>query len=512
MAISKQKGGMGFRGFSDFNKALLGKQCWRMLTDENSLLGKIFKGRYFPNCSFLEASAGHQPSYAWRSILSARELVHGGSRWAVGNGNKINIWKDNWLPGHSNPKFCSPINTLSESATVSELIDFDLMRWNVNVIQQVFSPYEAGIISSMPLSSRLPEDKLVWPAEKNGIFSVKSAYHILCNTNLSHLPTSSSHSLSKLWKRIWSLHLPTRVRNFIWRLAKNIIPTRGNLRWRGVPLDTICPLCFQDSETTDHLFMNCPLVQQVWFLSPLGARPPPDSDSINWLQTWLESKEVLASQLFCTLLWKIWFFRNQTIFKLLAFDPLTVVSSAQSFVNEFNSVQPQTARKSIRLGQLSWEAPPENFLKMNIDAGCRQDGKVFWGLVIRNHKADVMFAATKETDMVAEPVVAEVLGFRWGLQVATERRLSHVIFELDAQVVVNCFKGISVLSSISPFIRDCHDLYANMADVSVVFTSRYCNEAAHELAQAAKTLGTRTWEGNSENPLVWTLFVFVLFS
>lgn len=89
---------------------------------------------------------------------------------------------------------------------------------------------------------------------------------------------------------------------------------------------------------------------------------------------------------------------------------------------------------------------------------------------------------------------------------ATERRLSHVIFELDAQVVVNCFKGISTLSSISPFIRDCHDLYANIAYVYVVFTSRYCNEAAHELAQAAKTLGTRTWEGNSQNPLVWPLF------
>jgi len=51
-----------------------------------------------------------------------------------------------------------------------------------------------------------------------------------------------------------------------------------------------------------------------------------------------------------------------------------------------------------------------------------------------------------------------------------------------------------------------------MTDVSVVFTSRYCNEAAHELAQAAKTLGTRTWEGNSKNPLVWPLFDSVLLS
>lgn len=279
---------------------------------------------------------------------------------------------------------------------------------------------------------------------------------------------------------------------------------------RGVPLDTICPLCFNDLETTDHLFMRCPLVQQVWFLSPLGARPPPDSDSIMWLLFWLESKEVLASQLFCTLLWKIWFFRNQTIFKFLPFDPLAVVASANSFVFEFNSAQPKSASNRLRLN--SWEAPPVGYLKVNIDAGCGHDGKVFWGQVIRDHNANVVAAVSKKSDLVADPVVAEVLGFRWGLQVAAERNLSKVIFELDAQVVVNCFHGLSVLASITPFIRDCHDLYANMADVSVVFINRCCNEAAHEIAQAAKTLGSCTWEGNSQNPLVWSLFSSGLLS
>jgi hypothetical protein len=76
LSISKVKGGMGFRGFSDFNKALLGKQCWRLLTEGKSLMGRIFKSRYFLRSNFLEASIGYQPSYAWRSIFTARELVH----------------------------------------------------------------------------------------------------------------------------------------------------------------------------------------------------------------------------------------------------------------------------------------------------------------------------------------------------------------------------------------------------------------------------------------------------
>jgi hypothetical protein len=71
------KGGMRFRSFSDFNKALLSKQCWRLIKDENSLMGKIFKGRYFPRGKLLYASTGYQPNYAWRCILSARD-----SKWS----------------------------------------------------------------------------------------------------------------------------------------------------------------------------------------------------------------------------------------------------------------------------------------------------------------------------------------------------------------------------------------------------------------------------------------------
>lgn len=113
---------------------------------------------------------------------------------------------------------------------------------------------------------------------------------------------------------------------------------------------------------------------------------------------------------------------------------------------------------------------------------------------------------------MAEAVVADVLGFRWGLQVAAELNLNKVIFELDAQVVINCFKGLSVLSSLSPYIWDCHELYANMVDVSVFYISRACNEVARELAQAGKTLGSCTWEGNTLNPMVRSLFSSVLSS
>ncbi|KAL5547784.1 hypothetical protein UlMin_003015 [Ulmus minor] len=77
-----------------FNKALLAKQGWRLIRFPDSLVGKVLKGCYFPNCSFLEAKIGGSPSYTWMSIWWGRELIEMGSRWRVGSGDMIRVAED----------------------------------------------------------------------------------------------------------------------------------------------------------------------------------------------------------------------------------------------------------------------------------------------------------------------------------------------------------------------------------------------------------------------------------
>jgi hypothetical protein len=78
MGRSKAKEGLGFRDLVIFNKALLAKQGWRLMQDSNSMAAMIIKAKYFPHSSFREAQLGSKPSYAWRSILNARELLFEG--------------------------------------------------------------------------------------------------------------------------------------------------------------------------------------------------------------------------------------------------------------------------------------------------------------------------------------------------------------------------------------------------------------------------------------------------
>jgi hypothetical protein len=76
-------GGLGFRDLIKFNAALLAKQGWRLTNNDMSLFYRVFKSKYFPDCSWLEENPKQRGSYAWQSIMSSRHVVLKGSRWRV---------------------------------------------------------------------------------------------------------------------------------------------------------------------------------------------------------------------------------------------------------------------------------------------------------------------------------------------------------------------------------------------------------------------------------------------
>jgi hypothetical protein len=45
---AKSKGGMGFKNLRVFNEALLAKQGWRLITNPQSLVARMFKAKYYP--------------------------------------------------------------------------------------------------------------------------------------------------------------------------------------------------------------------------------------------------------------------------------------------------------------------------------------------------------------------------------------------------------------------------------------------------------------------------------
>ena len=220
--MPKSSGGLGFKLLKPFNLALLAKQGWHLQVGKHSLVFKVFKAKYFPDCDFVNASMGNNPSYIWRSLMAAQRVVEQGMRWQVGNGTNIRVWGDKWLPNSSSHMVISPRVNVSPDFRVSELIDSNNACWNSGLIEQLLLPCEVDTVKCIPLSTRLLADKLIWAETNNGLFTVKSAYKvavdILAASPLGSSGSSSDESnMKRFWKRVWKLDVPHKIRHFVWR-------------------------------------------------------------------------------------------------------------------------------------------------------------------------------------------------------------------------------------------------------------------------------------------------------
>ena len=145
---------MGFKEIEKFNDALLAKQVWRLINNPSSLCYWVFKVRFFPDCSILESRESFVGSYAWKSLLSPRDVIWKGMIWCVGNGDSMRRKGDRWLPNQACCFVISPLPQVDDDTRVSSLIDQDSFAWKVSLVKELFLPHEADMILGIPLSFR----------------------------------------------------------------------------------------------------------------------------------------------------------------------------------------------------------------------------------------------------------------------------------------------------------------------------------------------------------------------
>lgn len=129
--------------------------------------------------SFKEAQLGSRSSDAWRSIMATKDIIEKSFRWNIGNGKRVHIWDDRWLPTPESFKVVSSQGLHTEVEMVSSLIDAERRDWNVAMVKNTFLPHEVEFILGIPISSRLSKDSLTWAWTPNGRFTMRSAYQVV---------------------------------------------------------------------------------------------------------------------------------------------------------------------------------------------------------------------------------------------------------------------------------------------------------------------------------------------
>lgn len=159
--------------------ALLGKQGWRLMSNPNSLVARHYKAKYYPWCDFMHAPKGSNSSFVWQSIHDARLVLKEGCRWMIGDGSKINIFRELWTTNRQALKE-EDANFFNPFLRVAYILVAGTKEWNGEVINQWFPLIVADQICRSPLFSTIDDvDQLIWWREQSGSYSVRSAYKLL---------------------------------------------------------------------------------------------------------------------------------------------------------------------------------------------------------------------------------------------------------------------------------------------------------------------------------------------
>ncbi|KAL0282259.1 UNVERIFIED_CONTAM: hypothetical protein Sangu_2960100 [Sesamum angustifolium] len=117
--------------------ALLMKLEWRLAVNPQGLAHQVLRAKYFSKADFFTSPIGSNPSFTWRSIVAARPMLMCGLRWEVGDGIRIRVLGDPWLPRPSTFRIISNPKSLSPTTSVLALLDDD-RKWKEDLIMGEF--------------------------------------------------------------------------------------------------------------------------------------------------------------------------------------------------------------------------------------------------------------------------------------------------------------------------------------------------------------------------------------
>lgn len=133
-----------------------------------------------------------------------------------------------------------------------------------------------------------------------------------------------------IYRSCWKLLIPHNVAMFMWKLAKNKVATRSNLKHRNInkaELDHLCPMCHLEEEDNNHLLFACSFSQKIWqnCYNWIGVQLAQHCEPIQYFHMhtcyWLgKSKTIIWRVMWCAMVWSIWCHKNKIIFEGVELD------------------------------------------------------------------------------------------------------------------------------------------------------------------------------------------------
>jgi len=251
----------------------------------------------------------------------------------------------------------------------------------------------------------------------------------------------------QVWKKLWKLKIPAKIKIFGWRALKGLVPCNAILANRHIIPNGGCPVCNGGAEDVKHIILSCDHAKAVWksigMWNRINTMLDPDHSGSVVLQEVIQRGEhvqeldIGLAELILTGGWYLWWERRKITHGENVSRParsdLTIVSLTKNFK--------MAEGKGLRIRQ-GWRKPPEGYIMINIDASYDEnEGCGSTGVVIRDSSGGMIAATNTYIPHLVDTQMAEAYALKEGLMLAQHIGGNRLIFQSDCMEVVEVMKN-----------------------------------------------------------------------
>ncbi|RYR17605.1 hypothetical protein Ahy_B03g062308 [Arachis hypogaea] len=302
---------------------------------------------------------------------------------------------------------------------------------------------------------------------------------------------STSDARRELWKEIWKMKIPAKIKSFLWKAAHDIVPVNSNLFKKRIAGSPICQICNKEVETTEHALLLCEWTRAAWFGADCQCIPTIETvtEFGDWFMTIIQKiKSVGGRRKIEESIWKT---RNQKVYQQQEINPSWTIKRAKLMENLFWRI----AEKKINLKErqvqkgtreVRWRPPPADWIKANVDASFKKNtGKGAIAVVYRDNRGRILlgFTGLIQANSVT---VAEALAIRQALIIANNLFMGKVLIESDNLKIIQAIKSKSPIGEAWAINQDIQLLLEQLPGRGITWTPREGNLLAHKVAREAE--------------------------
>ncbi|KAL4368982.1 hypothetical protein GQ457_05G017200 [Hibiscus cannabinus] len=248
-----------------------------------------------------------------------------------------------------------------------------LLAWLRGIDRAMESSFRSSLVKledklKRELDNVLAQEESLWHQRSRSQFSIQSAY--------AFLKSEMGNRHENIWRMVWKLKLPNRVRVYAWPAIHERLLTNVERVRRHMAVSDYCDICQNSREDIDHILRKCSATMRVWqwIINPEVSVSFFSLPFHEWLITNLFDPNIISGDeewparfiiSYC-LLWKR---RCSFVLNPMSGALNDIIIEGNRLVEDYRrAFGAPVAPCHAHTMEGCWKRPPSEWIKVNVDA------------------------------------------------------------------------------------------------------------------------------------------------